>query len=115
MNTSHSVLVRVPQDLVDTTEDVLLPTELDLLLLLGSRDTGLHEMNVRLVLLRVLEDDLNYRWLLPVIEPPLHLDILPRTESEILAEDLTLKDREGSTLDGLGYCLGPRIVSDASV
>jgi hypothetical protein len=72
-------------------------------------------MNVRLVFLRVLEDNLDDRWVLPVIEPPLHLDILPRTKTEILAEDLTLKDREGSTLDGLGCCLGPRIVSDASV
>lgn len=76
-----SVLQREAQDLVHASEDVLPPAELNLLLLLTSRNAGLREVQVALVLLRVFQNDLDHRTLLPVVESPLHLDVLALTQS----------------------------------
>lgn len=98
----RSVLERVPQDLVDPAEDVLPPSELDLLLLLRGGDAGLDEVEVGLVLLRVLQDDFDDGAFLPVVEPPLHLDVLALSQRQVLADDLALEDGEGAALSGLG-------------
>ena len=73
------------------------------------------EVQVAFVLLWVLEDDLHDGRLLPVVELPLHLDVLPGAQREILALDLSLEDREGSAFDGLGSGLGSRVVHDVSI
>lgn len=58
-------------------------------------------MDVALVLLGVFQDDFDDGALLPVIEFPLHLYVLPFAEGDVFALDLPLQDREGSSLHRL--------------
>lgn len=73
--------MRVAEYLAHSSEDVLFPTELDLLLFLTSRDAGLDDVEVALVLFGVFQNDLHDGGLLPVVETPLHLDVLPITQA----------------------------------
>lgn len=75
----------------------------------------MNEVQVAFVLLWVFEDDLHDGGLFPVVELPLHLDVLPGAELEILSLDLSLKDRERSAFHGLRSGLGSRVVHDASI
>lgn len=51
-------------------------------------------MYIALVLLGVLEDDFYNGGFFPIIEFPLHLDVLSLTQGQVFALDLALKDGE---------------------
>lgn len=108
----RSVLEGVPEDLVDSTEDVLPPSKFDLLLLFRGRDVGLDEMDVGLVLLGVFQDDFHNRGLFPIVEAPLHLDVLALPQGQVLTHDLAFENGEASTLSGLGGSRCASVVHD---
>lgn len=70
---------------------MLFPPSLYLLLVLLGRDVRVREVHVALVFLRVLQYDLNHRVLFPVVEFPLHFDVLVFLELQEAPRDLAIQ------------------------
>ena len=107
-----SITEGVAEDLAHGVEEVLLPAELDLLDLLVGGDLDVVEDDVALVFVGFLQDDFDHGVLLPVAELPLHLDVLPGFQGEVLAHDLAVQHLEFSVVDGLDCGLGSRVLHD---
>lgn len=113
VQSEESVFLRVPQQLAHSLKVILLPTELQLLLLLPLRNPHLRKVNLALVLLLlVLNNDLHNRWLLPVAQHPLHLYVLALPQLQKFAFYPSIQNDEFPSLLGLDLRLSPSVLHD---
>jgi hypothetical protein len=108
----QSVFVRVAEDLVNSSEDVLSPSELNLFFLLRSGDLCLGEVDITLIFLGILQHDLDNGGLLPIIEFPLHFYVLALPQGQVFALDFSLEDGELTPFNGMRLSLGSSIMHD---